>query len=122
MIEKIISKFNIAGTLIEVKENNSGNINNTYVATFRMNSGETKKYLIQKINTTVFTEPYKLMKNIEGVTSYLKRQLAKVNDERHQVLEIVKTKDNKSLCFIDVNGERDYYRIYEYIENAVSYW
>ena len=121
MIEKIISKFNIAGTLIDVRENNSGNINNTYVATFKMDNGEIKKYLIQKINTTVFTEPYKLMKNIEGVTSYLKRQLAKENDQRHQVLEIVKTKDNKSLCFLDVNGERDYYRIYEYIENAVTY-
>lgn len=121
MIEKIISKFNISGTLVDVKENNSGNINNTYVATFRMDNGETKKYLIQKINTTVFTEPYKLMKNIEGVTSYLKRQLAKTNDEKHQVLEIVKTKDNKTLCFIDVTGERDYYRIYEYIENAVTY-
>lgn len=121
MIEKIISKFNIAGTLIDVKENNSGNINNTYVVTFKMNSSETKKYLIQKINTTVFTEPYKLMKNIEGVTGYLKRQLAKANDKKHQVLEIVKTKDNKTLCFIDVNGERAYYRIYEYIENAVTY-
>ena len=121
MIEKIISKFNIAGTLIDIKENNSGNINNTYVATFKMDNGEIKKYLIQKINTTVFTEPYKLMKNIEGVTGYLKRQLAKENDQRHQVLEIVKTKDNKSLCFLDVNGERDYYRIYEYIENAVTY-
>lgn len=121
MIEKIISKFNIAGELINVMENNSGNINNTYVATFKMQNGNIKKYLIQKINTTVFTEPYKLMKNIEGVTSYLKRQLAKEEDETHQVLEIVKTKDNKTLCYIDDNGERDYYRIYEYIENAVTY-
>lgn len=121
MIEKIISKFNIAGELINVVENNSGNINNTYVATFKMQNGNIKKYLIQKINTTVFTEPYKLMKNIEGVTSYLKRQLAKEEDETHQVLEIVKTKDNKTLCYIDDNGERDYYRIYEYIENAVTY-
>ena len=56
MIEKIISKFNIAGKLIDVVENNSGNINNTYVATFQMDNGTVKKYLIQKINTTVFTE------------------------------------------------------------------
>ena len=48
------------------------------------------------------------MKNIEGVTSYLKRQLAKNEDDRHQVLEVVKTKDNKPLCFVLDNGERDY--------------
>lgn len=120
-IKKIISKFNIDGKLVDVKINNSGNINNTYVVTFEREDGEVRKYLIQKINTTVFTEPYKLMKNIEGVTSYLKRQLVKEEDKKHQVLEIIKTKDNKTLCFIEQNGERDYYRIYEYIENAVTY-
>jgi len=121
MIEEIINKFNIDGKLIKTIENNSGNINNTYVAIFEMNDGTTKKYLIQKINTTVFTEPYKLMKNIEGVTTYLKRQLAKESDTKHQVLEIVKTKENKTLCYIEKDGERDYYRVYEYIENTITY-
>ena len=121
MIEEIISKFDIRGKLINIEENKSGNINNTYVATFEMEDGTIKKYLIQKINTTVFTEPYKLMKNIEGVTTYLKKQLEKDKDKKHKVLEIVKTKDNKTLCAIENNGEKDYYRIYEYIENAITY-
>jgi hypothetical protein len=70
MVEKILDNFNIEGTLKEIKENHSGNINNTYIAVFQDEEGNEKKYLIQKINTTVFTEPYKLMKNIEsdGVT------------------------------------------------------
>ena len=73
--------------------------------TFEMEDGNIKKYLIQKINTTVFAEPYKLMKNIDGVTTYLKRQLVKEEDETHQVLEIVKTKDNKppsDKCFLSL--------------------
>ena len=41
------------------------------------NKGNISKYIVQKINTTVFPEPYKLMKNIEGVTTYLKKQLEK---------------------------------------------
>lgn len=121
MIERILEKFNIEGKLVDVKVNNSGNINNTYIATFEKEDGTSKKYLIQKINTTVFTEPYKLMKNIEGVTSYLKKQMIKEGDNSHQVLEVIKTKDNKSLCYIEDAGERDYYRIYEFIENSVSY-
>lgn len=119
-IEKVIENFNIKGKLIDIKANNSGNINNTYIATFDDNN-ELKRYLIQKINTTVFTEPYKLMKNIEGVTEYLKKQMKQLGDTTHHVLEIIKTKDNKSLCYIESNDERDYYRIYEYIENAISY-
>lgn len=121
MIEKILENFNIDGKLIEVSENYCGNINKTYVITFLKPDGTKKKYLIQKINTTVFTEPYKLMKNIEGVTSYLKKQILKEGDTVHQVLEVVKTKNGKNLCYITENGERDYFRIYEYIENAVTY-
>ena len=62
MLEKILENYNIPGKLIDVKENHSGNINDTFIATFLEESGVEKKYLIQKINTTVFTEPYKLMK------------------------------------------------------------
>lgn len=120
-MKKIVSKFAIDGKLISIEVNNSGNINNTYVATFQLEDGTIRKYLIQKINTNVFTEPRKLMKNIESVTSYLKRQMEIENDKEHQVLEVIKTKDGKSLCYVEEEGERDYYRIYEYIENAVSY-
>jgi Ser/Thr protein kinase RdoA (MazF antagonist) len=118
---KIIDQFDIDGNLIEVKSISNGNINKTYVATFKNEDGSFKKYLVQRINTSVFTEPYKLMKNIEGITSYLKRKMRKDGDSTHRVLEVVKTKDNKTLCYIDNEGKRDYYRVYEFIENAVTY-
>ncbi len=122
MIEEILEKYNIEGKLVNYTQNNSGNINKTYVATFQKEDGTTKKYLIQKINTKVFTEPYKLMKNIEGVTKYLKKEMINEKDNNHKVLEVVKTKDNKSLCYItNASDTREYYRIYEYIENAISY-
>ena len=122
MIKEILNKFNIEGELINITENHSGNINKTFVATFKRKDGSERKYLIQKINTTVFAEPYKLMKNIEGVTAYLKRQMIKNGDTTHQVPEVIKTKDNKLLCYVnDETGTRKYYRIYEFIENAVSY-
>ncbi len=120
-MKKIVEQFDIPGELKGIKENHSGNINNTYIATFVDEDGIERKYLIQKINTTVFTEPYKLMKNIEGVTHYLKRQMSKEEDQEHKVLEVIKTKKNKLLCFVNNNGEREYYRIYNFIDNAVSY-
>lgn len=122
MIEQILEKYHIEGKLTHIKKNNSGNINKTYVATFTRDDGSTKKYLIQKINTNVFSEPYRLMKNIEGVTAYLKKQMIKAGDKEHQVLEVVKTKDGKLLCYItNETDTKEYYRIYEYIENAISY-
>ena len=120
-IQTIIQNFNIEGELISLEPNHSGNINNTYVATFSREDGTQRKYLVQKINTTVFKEPYQLMKNIDSITSYLKRQMIKNGDTEHKVLEIIKTKEGKLLCYIKTDEERDYYRIYEYIENAITY-
>ena len=119
-IQKILNYFNIDGELIKIENNKTGNINKTYVAEF-LHKKKKKKYLIQRINSNVFTEPFKLMKNIESVTSFLKRELNALGDTTHQVLEVVKTKDGKSLCVIDDKGIRSYYRVYEFIDNSISY-
>ena len=121
MIDKIIKMFNLNGELINVSEINSGIINNTYVAEFKEKDGNIKRYLIQRINTTVFTQPFKLMKNIENVTTYLRKEQMKEGDKEHQILEIIRTKDGKNLGYIEENGERSYYRVYDFIENAISY-
>jgi len=118
MLEKILENYNIKGKLIKIEDNNSGNINKTFVATFVDNKIE-KKYLVQKINTTVFTEPYKLMKNIEGITSFIKKQAKLENDQEHKTLEIIKTKKGDSLC--KILPEKEYYRIYDFIEDAIAY-
>lgn len=119
-IAKILESFSIEGDLISIEANKTGNINKTYVAEYSTKNGK-KKYLVQRINNNVFTEPFKLMKNIEGVTSFLKDELKKINDTTHQVLEVVKTKDKKSLYVFNEKDTRMYYRVYEFIENSISY-
>ena len=39
MIKEILNKFNIEGELINITENHSGNINKTFVATFKRKDG-----------------------------------------------------------------------------------
>ena len=121
MINKILDNYNIKGNLINIKEDNTGNINKTYIITF-INNGIEYKYLVQQINTNVFNDPYILMENILGVTNYLKEQLLLNNDNNHKVLEVIKTKDNNPMCYIyDDKGIKRYYRIYKYIGNSISY-
>lgn len=121
MINKILDNYNIKGKLINIKEDNTGNINKTYIITFINNDIE-YKYLVQQINTNVFNDPYILMENILGVTNYLKEQMILNNDNNHKVLEIIKTKDNNPMCYIyDDKGIKKYYRIYKYIDNSISY-
>lgn len=122
VIEEVISQFNIDGKCIDISVINKGNINSTYVCTYMMNNGEVKKYIIQKINTTVFKEPYKLMKNIDGVTKWIEKVSNESNDMEHPFLSLIHTKDGQLLSVIKTeSGEKEYYRAYNCIENSISY-
>ncbi len=119
--EEIIKKFDIPGNLLEVKQKNTGNINKTYVATYDEN-GEKKRYLIQQINNNVFKNPYELMENIESVTRFLKEQMDNQNDKTHEVLKVLKTTDGKKLLVVENDeGEEEFYRAYNFIENSICY-
>lgn len=123
-LAKILSSFQIEGELqvdsIEAKTN--GNINKTYVATYDQGRSGVNRFLLQKINAGVFTEPYKLMKNINQVTEHSARKLEEAGDTTHKTLTVVKTLNGQPLYVVkDHAGENDYYRVYPYIEGATSY-
>ena len=120
-IEIIARQFNFQGKLLDIEENKQGNINTTYVVTCE-NNGVKKKYLIQKINNSVFKEPYLVMKNIELVTEHIKRKLEENNDTVHKTLSIIKTVDGENLyVYVNNDGEKEYYRAFDYIDNCISY-
>lgn len=121
MIEDIIKNFNIEGEVVSCEVNDTGNINNTYTVTTRLDNGKERKYLVQKINKRVFSEPYILMKNIETVTSYLETQMFKENDDKHKVLHVIHTHDGQSMLAVEDSADKAYYRVYNYIDNAISY-
>ena len=114
----LINKFKIKGKIINISFNNTGNINRTYIVTTKDGEIE-RKYIFQKINNTVFKEPYLLMQNIENVTNYCKEYL-KNNNEDHKrgALHVIKTKDGKNVVR---TSDNDFYRLYDFVENAVSY-
>ena len=116
-LEKIISNFNVQGSVLSIKENAQGNINSTYLVSFQ-NGSKVEMYLLQKINSYVFKEPYLVMKNIEAVTNHISQQL----DGFHKTLSLVRTKtDELMYSHINSDGEKEYYRMYEYIDSCISY-
>lgn len=88
-----------------------GHINDTYIIKTE------PKYILQKINTNVFKDPYKLMKNIELVTEFLSEKIIKNGgDPTVETLNVIKTTDGCA-C---VEYEGQYYRVYRFI-NGISY-
>lgn len=117
-LKKIIENFNFDGEIIEVVENNQGNINTTYM----LKSTTGKKYLLQKINIYVFKDPHMVMKNIELVTTHITKKLEKLHDGIHKTLNIIKTKSNQNMyIYTNQDGEKEYYRVFLYIDDCISF-
>lgn len=70
MLTTIISQFSISGTVIKTEQFGSGLINDTYLCEFR-EEGAPRKYILQRINTSVFKHPEQVMENVEAVTTHI---------------------------------------------------
>lgn len=118
--ETIISvcrAFGIEGDFIESKIFTDGHINSTYLAVFR-DGEETKKYLVQNINTVVFKDQQALMDNIINVTSFLRKKIEENGgDPTRETLHFLKSKDGKYYYQDDKNC----WRIYDFIDNSFTY-
>ena len=92
----------------------SGHINSTFLV---IDSG--KKYVLQRINTTIFPHPNEVMENIAGVTDHIRAKAIKSgNDPKRSTLNF-RTFSNGLNYFFDSEG--DCWRIYEFIDRTVAY-
>lgn len=103
---EISKNFNIEGEPVQVRIIESGHINKTYLVEY--NTG--KRYILQYVNTKVFPNITELMKNIEGVTEFIKQK------DEAKTSTFIKTK-GENPNFIYKNN----WRMQEFIENTKTY-
>ncbi|MBR6708118.1 MAG: aminoglycoside phosphotransferase family protein, partial [Clostridia bacterium] len=78
-----------------------------------------EKYVVQRINTSIFTRPDEVMENILGVTSFLKKKVAAAGgDPMREVLTVIPTVDGKS-AYVDEAG--GFWRAYLCITGATAH-
>ena len=111
---KVLENYDIKGKLIGSELFGEGHINETVLLVFD-ESGKEKKYILQKINDSIFRNVDGLMNNIRLVTDFMaaKIKAAGGNVER-ECLTVVYTKDGSSY----VHNEYGYFRIYNYIDGV----
>lgn len=103
---KIADNFMLKGEILSIIPYGEGLINSTFLV-----QTSVKKYILQKINVSLFKDVSSLMNNISLVTDYLHKK-----HPNKQCLHIIKTKDNK--LFYKTGNE--YYRIYHFVKNSYS--
>ncbi len=108
-MNEMVSRFRLEGTPILCEKFGPGHINETYLIV----TNQPHLYILQNVNTRIFTDPEGLMENIRRVTEHLRK---KDPDPRH-VLRLVPTTEG-SLYIL--TAERQLWRVYEYITGGVS--
>ncbi len=113
-LKNVADLFQIKGEYVNASPYGEGHINTTYL----LETTETK-YILQKINDSIFPDVKELMNNITMVTEFLRKKIIDTggNPDR-ETLTVVPTKDGRSYAETE-NGE--YYRVYVFIDDAISY-
>lgn len=110
--------FAIKGKVKSCELYGSGHIN----LTFRLvceEEGQEYAYILQQMNHEVFKDIDGLMKNVKGVTTFLRRQIVENHgDPDRETLNLVPTKDGRDY-YQDSLGH--YWRMYLFVDHATCY-
>ncbi len=116
--ETIASKFQTEGEIVELIPFGNGYINDTFRITCELPEGKEIRYILQKMNNSIFKNPAELMENVMNVTKFLRKKIiAAGGDPNRETLNVIPTKDGNN--YLD-NGE-ECWRMYIFIEGATCY-
>lgn len=116
-IDEAIEAFGIKGRLLSKQPYGNGHINDTFLLTYLLPEGERKRYILQRMNHSIFKKPEELMENVAGVTEYLRQVIVKQggNPDR-ETLNVIKTRNGKNY-YTDSMG--NFWRMFLFIEQTI---
>lgn len=104
---------------MEGKEIDSGHINSTYIATYRRDDGQLRRYILQRINEHVFKDPMAVIKNVECVTRHINWKVLRVKrDLGGQTINMYPARGGR---FFAVGPGGGIWRCYNFIEGCKTY-
>jgi Ser/Thr protein kinase RdoA (MazF antagonist) len=114
MHNSIIAQFSIPGTFIKAERFGTGLINDTYRCAFE-EGGAVRKYVLQRINRSVFRHPDQVMENVEVVTAHITARLRATGagDPEATMPALVRSRSGQAF-HLDTTG--DYWRVFHFIE------
>lgn len=116
-LKSILEYYGLEGEFAGAVSFGNGHINDTLCLKYYVNEVE-NKYVLQKINTSIFHNPEALMENMVRVTSFLRDKISeRGGDPERETLNVVRTADGSSFCR---DGEGGFWRMTRFIEGAVS--
>jgi Ser/Thr protein kinase RdoA (MazF antagonist) len=115
----VAEQFAPEGGVTDVREYGSGNVNDTFLVS--LNSGEERNFILQRINTHVFSRPELVMLNIRTFTEHVCERLRRERvgpGRRWQVPRVLPARDGNDY-FIDPQGS--FWRSISFVNHSKSY-
>lgn len=105
-LKEIVDQFLINQVVLDISPFGNGHINSTYKVT----SKENQEYILQKLNTQVFTNPHNIVNN------HIKLQESICSDDLN-IPSLIKTNQNQYLYFDNDNSA---WRMMDFIKDSYS--
>ncbi|MDE5908868.1 MAG: aminoglycoside phosphotransferase family protein [Lachnospiraceae bacterium] len=115
-IEEAIAAFDLEGKLVDVKPYGNGHINDTFLITSQTGQGS-RRFILQRMNHSIFKNPQQLMENVVNVTEYLREVISRQGgDPDRETLNVVKTRDGANYY---EDSSHNFWRVFLYIERTL---
>jgi aminoglycoside phosphotransferase (APT) family kinase protein len=116
LLRGLAERFRFAGDFVSAARLGRGHIHDTYVAEYRRD-GRPLRYVLQRLNTAIFTDPVALMENLRRITEHLQAKLAArgAPDAERRCLRLVATRTGTAL---PVDSEGGHWRAFPFIEGT----
>jgi Ser/Thr protein kinase RdoA (MazF antagonist) len=117
----IAGAFDLPAAVASVEPLGNGNVNDTYRVALA--GGERRRYVLQKLNTHVFSQPKPLMANLAEVSAHVARRLAQRPDppEAGRGWEMPRVMAAASGDQTWVETDEGFWRLISFIEDTVSH-
>lgn len=112
-VRTVCEAFAFEGHVTDIKPCGNGHINSTFII-----STDEKRYILQVVNTVIFTKPEEVMENIVRVTEHIRAGLlASGGDAERGTMRVVPARE-PGLCWF-VDGDGRFWRAYDFVEHTV---
>lgn len=118
-LQEVFAAYDLGGEVVGALRYGKGHINDTFCAYVQTPEGDCLRFILQRMSAVAFHYPDQLMKNIVGVTDYLRTMIEQDGgDATRETMQVLRTKTGETYFTDSQNGA---WRVYPFVENTICY-
>jgi hypothetical protein len=116
-VRGVVGQFQVSGQFLDAAPYGTGHINDTFCVRVQQ-GGAVMRYILQRINHSVFKNPVGVMENIRRVSEHLQSKLPDPTEVNRHVLTLVPMREGPP-WYVDAAG--NHWRLYYFVEGTRCY-